>query len=521
MATETVQNKENFVCPESTIESAVQRNAPPKKVAPSLSNSNDKSTSKGGSKLVCESTIDSANRRGFLKKAALFGAAAAVGTTLLGSKIIPESSASSCTKGSSAHPDSNVFYCCPCGVAIEGRTSSGIGVYGVACKSGIGVSGESCCSYGVEGCSLNGVGVYGKSFCNYGVEGYSPKNVGVYGQSSSSVGVWGGSCKSVGVYGKSTCNYGVEGYSPKNVGVYGKSCSSYGVEGSSSKSVGIYGYSPKSVGVSGESCCSYGVEGCSTKSVGVYGITKKGIGIQGIASGTCVLNTGVVGITDSPISGSSGVTGQASGGGSSLTTGIYGLSNSTSGQGVSGRASATSGANVGVIGSSCSTSGVGVLGVAGTDCTVPLASRAHSSTQKGNLLQFEKACGAELGTVVNNVGWLGIGTTTPATPLQVNGGVSAKVATVTANYSMSATDFGILANAASAGFSVTLPAAKTAPGMLVFIKKVDTSTNKVTVAAAGSDKIEGKSSDSLSETYKSLTLISDGSANWYILSNAT
>ena len=123
MAAQSTENKRNFVCPESTIESANTRNFTQKATQEQRS---------GSGKLVCESTIDSANRRGFLKKAALIGTAAAVGSTFLGSRIILESSATSCTKGSSVHPDSHVVYCCPTGTAIEGHTCSGVGVYGVA-----------------------------------------------------------------------------------------------------------------------------------------------------------------------------------------------------------------------------------------------------------------------------------------------------------------------------------------------------------------------------------------------------
>jgi len=55
----------------------------------------------------------------------------------------------------------------------------------------------------------------------------------------------------------------------------------------------------------------------------------------------------------------------------------------------------------------------------------------------------------------------------------------------------------------------------------VHVKKVDTSTNIVTVAAAGTDKIEGATSKLLSKQYSSLTLVADGTSNWYLISNAT
>ena len=71
---------------------------------------------------------------------------------------------------------------------------------------------------------------------------------------------------------------------------------------------------------------------------------------------------------------------------------------------------------------------------------------------------------------------------------------------------------------------MTLPAASTAAGMMVHVKKIDSvTTNAVTVAASGKDKIEGKASKSLTKEYGNLTLISDSQSpgNWYILSKAT
>ncbi len=349
------------VCPESTIESAIQRNPPPRKVVPPVSNSNDKSLFKGESKLACESTIDSANRRGFLKKAALFGAAAAVGGTLLGSKIIPESSATSCTKGSSIHPESHVVYCCPTGIAIEGKTCSVAGVAGVAetgigvegtSISGVGVCGFSCSSYGVKGCSNDSAGVYGRSGFSYGVEGYSFESTGVYGHSHTSYGVQGKSC----------CSYGVEGCSPKSAGVYGSSCSSYGVQG----------YSPKCVGVYGSSECSYGVEGTTASSsafaAGVLGVVSSSTpgaysaGVRGVNEGTGGSGIGVYGSQNGYGWGVYGTSPKGAGvyGVSCCSVGVEGYSSSNFG--VRGH----SPNSVGVGGYSCKSVGV----CAGSICSI-------------------------------------------------------------------------------------------------------------------------------------------------------
>ncbi len=123
---------------------------------------------------------------------------------------------------------------------------------------------------------------------------------------------------------------------------------------------------------------------------------------------------------------------------------------------------------------------------------------------------------------------LGLGTKSPTTTLKFEGSLSVKVATTSGNYPMGPTDFAVLANAASAALTVTLPVAGTASGMVVFVKKTDSTTHVVTVEGAGSgttqDKIEGATSKTLSSQYASLTLISNGVAPpgaWFILGNAT
>jgi hypothetical protein len=85
---------------------------------------------------------------------------------------------------------------------------------------------------------------------------------------------------------------------------------------------------------------------------------------------------------------------------------------------------------------------------------------------------------------------------------------------------MTTSDFAIFVNSGSGKVKITLPPASTT-GQMVHIKKIDASKNLVTVAAAGTDKIEGSSSWTLSAQFHSLTLIAAGNGVWYILSNAT
>jgi hypothetical protein len=86
----------------------------------------------------------------------------------------------------------------------------------------------------------------------------------------------------------------------------------------------------------------------------------------------------------------------------------------------------------------------------------------------------------------------------------------------TAAYTVAATDEIILANAATAAFTVTLPASSAAK-QIVRIKKTDSSANAVTIAAAGTDTIDGSATKVLSAQYSMLTVISDGAGHWLVM----
>lgn len=72
------------------------------------------------------------------------------------------------------------------------------------------------------------------------------------------------------------------------------------------------------------------------------------------------------------------------------------------------------------------------------------------------------------------------------------------------------------ADATGGAFAVTLPAASAAAGKTLEVKKIDSSANAVTVTRAGSDTIDGATTYALSAQYQSVTLVSDGSASWYV-----
>ncbi|HET9412141.1 MAG TPA: hypothetical protein VFO38_04820 [Candidatus Saccharimonadales bacterium] len=115
---------------------------------------------------------------------------------------------------------------------------------------------------------------------------------------------------------------------------------------------------------------------------------------------------------------------------------------------------------------------------------------------------------------------LGIGAT--GKTLRVSGGIPAwsdttyATSTKTSNYTVSATDTVIFANATSGNVTITLPTASTSTGYRFYVKRIDNSGNTCTVARSSSDTIDGQTSISLDLQYTSLTIVSDGSA-WYII----
>jgi hypothetical protein len=424
---------------------------------------------------VCpESTIESANRRNFIKKATIAAAAVGVGGVILGQgKILPESSASSAAKFSET---------CATGTAIQGITTSGIGVQGTTC-SGIGVCGTASCdgATGVRGVSPHGTGVFGCGGDGWGVHGSAPST----------------DCDAFGVRG---CSF--------NVGVYGFTTNMFGT--------GVKGCAVCGVAILGKTtgCNGVAVSGTSPgtavfgngDALGVHGITGNGVGVAGVAD--CVpvsfpTSTGVLGA-----SGATGVQGNSFAG-NNTGIGVFGCA--ATGTGVVGKSSGTTTAT-----------GIGVEGVAGVPGAVPIVA-SGTTGQTANLQEWRRNACSPL-SAINKCGWLSLGNADATTTLHVNGSISARQISVTSTYTMDPAgkppDFAVFGNASSKAFTVTLPAADSADGRIVLIKKTDSTANAVTVSAASGDSIEGKSTKVLSKQYDSLELISNGAHEWFLVGNS-
>lgn len=88
--------------------------------------------------------------------------------------------------------------------------------------------------------------------------------------------------------------------------------------------------------------------------------------------------------------------------------------------------------------------------------------------------------------------------------------------TITADHSMTWADEVLLVDASGGAVTVTLPDPAAYPDVWITIKKIDSSSNAVTINPHGSETIDGAASQSLSTENAFLTLVSDGT-NWYVV----
>lgn len=100
---------------------------------------------------------------------------------------------------------------------------------------------------------------------------------------------------------------------------------------------------------------------------------------------------------------------------------------------------------------------------------------------------------------------------------EINGPVAPIYAANATTYTATAQDC-LLAVSAASPWTLTLPAANSVkPGHEYIIKKTDNNSNLITVAASGSDEIDGAASyTNLAAQYKYLRINSDGVGNWLI-----
>lgn len=102
----------------------------------------------------------------------------------------------------------------------------------------------------------------------------------------------------------------------------------------------------------------------------------------------------------------------------------------------------------------------------------------------------------------------------PENVVAVPGAVATR--TVTAAYTITISDRVILCDATVGAFTVSLPASLASIGRQFYIKKIDASSNVVTIDADATEEVDGGLTADLTTQYESVTLVSDGTA-WWIL----
>ena len=91
-----------------------------------------------------------------------------------------------------------------------------------------------------------------------------------------------------------------------------------------------------------------------------------------------------------------------------------------------------------------------------------------------------------------------------------------KIENKTSNYTLTINDNTIKCDATAASFTVTLPKANNANGYIFNIKKVDSTTNTITIDGDGSETIDGSLTMIIVSQYDCITVHSDGTQWWII-----
>lgn len=123
--------------------------------------------------------------------------------------------------------------------------------------------------------------------------------------------------------------------------------------------------------------------------------------------------------------------------------------------------------------------------------------------------------GTNYGVVVDdNTIKNGFGTLTPNSTLQTGGSFGARIRTQVGSGSVGATDHTVLVDSSGGATAITLPNVATCSGRIVYVKKISSDGNTITISGDGN--IDGSATATLTNQYKAYALQCDGSAWWVI-----
>ena len=119
---------------------------------------------------------------------------------------------------------------------------------------------------------------------------------------------------------------------------------------------------------------------------------------------------------------------------------------------------------------------------------------------------------------IQNDGDIGIGTTSPASTIDIQGSMGLKVTTITSATTLDNTHNIVLSN--TGPYTVTLPAAASNTGRVYSIKNIDSDCDDITIDGNSTETIDGSATYVLDSYNNVVRIISDGS-NWFIINENT
>jgi len=109
---------------------------------------------------------------------------------------------------------------------------------------------------------------------------------------------------------------------------------------------------------------------------------------------------------------------------------------------------------------------------------------------------------------------IGIGTSTPASGLEVNTSMGLKVTTITSATTLDQTHNVVLCN--TGAYTVTLPAAASNTGKVYYIKNIDSDGDNINIDGNGSETINGATTYVLHSYNDGIRIVSDGTG-WHVI----